>query len=447
MKNPISIIGSMFKGNAKPDTNEVIVSPNIDRWSTYPSINLTPVKLAEILREADTGDVYQQMLLFEEMLEKDLHLFGLFQMRKLAVKKLGHQILPGSDDAKHIEHAKFSEELIDNIKDWSTATDDMLDATPKGFSVQQIYWNTTKPIIGIDKLVWTHQKHFRFGKGSDPKSDFYEIRRITDTNRWDGVELEKNRWLISIIQAASGHPARKSLLRICTWMYLFKNFDVKAWIQFAEVYGSPLRVGKYDQGTSTEDKKVLRDALRGLSTDAYALIPKTTDIEFKEAIQKAATAAIHDDLANFCNMEMSKGVLGHTGVADSTPGKLGNDNTAQEVRWDINYADCQALDNIVTQGIIIPAVTFQFGPQDRYPKYKTPIIEPKDMVQTVNVLDGAINRIRIPVGKKYIYNTLNIPMPEKDEEVIAPPDVPIQSPGQPMPAESPLHKLIFGGLQ
>ena len=41
----------------RPDMREVAVAQVSDKYSEYPSNGLTPVKLAEILREADAGDV------------------------------------------------------------------------------------------------------------------------------------------------------------------------------------------------------------------------------------------------------------------------------------------------------------------------------------------------------------------------------------------------------
>ena len=48
----------------RPDMREVAVAQVSDKYSEYPSNGLTPVKLAEILREADAGDVLRQMELF-----------------------------------------------------------------------------------------------------------------------------------------------------------------------------------------------------------------------------------------------------------------------------------------------------------------------------------------------------------------------------------------------
>ena len=51
----------------RPETREVAVSQVTDKYSEYPSDGLTPVRLAEIFKEADAGDVLRQAELFEEM--------------------------------------------------------------------------------------------------------------------------------------------------------------------------------------------------------------------------------------------------------------------------------------------------------------------------------------------------------------------------------------------
>lgn len=47
-----------------------------DKYSEYPSEGLTPRRLARIFRQADEGNIRSQMELFEEMEEKDTHLFA-----------------------------------------------------------------------------------------------------------------------------------------------------------------------------------------------------------------------------------------------------------------------------------------------------------------------------------------------------------------------------------
>lgn len=45
----------------RPDTREVAVAQVTDKYSDYPSNGLTPVKLAEIFKEADAGDILRQV--------------------------------------------------------------------------------------------------------------------------------------------------------------------------------------------------------------------------------------------------------------------------------------------------------------------------------------------------------------------------------------------------
>ena len=90
----------------RPDTREVAVAQVTDKYSDYPSNGLTPVKLAEIFKEADAGDILRQAELFEEMEEKDPHLFSQLQTRKNAVTGLDFEIIPfDSDDERDKEIA------------------------------------------------------------------------------------------------------------------------------------------------------------------------------------------------------------------------------------------------------------------------------------------------------------------------------------------------------
>lgn len=95
-----------------------------DRYSDYPSRGLNPVKLASILRDADEGNVRSQMELFEEMEEKDAHLFSQMQTRKLAVTGLDWEVQPFSpDDGQDKAIAEWSKDQLLGIEN----LDDILD--------------------------------------------------------------------------------------------------------------------------------------------------------------------------------------------------------------------------------------------------------------------------------------------------------------------------------
>ena len=87
-------------GTKRPVTARVAVGDVNDKFSDYPSNGLTPRRLARIFREADEGNVRAQMELFEEMEEKDTHLFSQMQTRKLAVTGLDWEVQPFSEELR-----------------------------------------------------------------------------------------------------------------------------------------------------------------------------------------------------------------------------------------------------------------------------------------------------------------------------------------------------------
>ena len=145
----------------RPDTREVAVAQVTDKYSDYPSNGLTPVKLAEIFKEADAGDILRQAELFEEMEEKDPHLFSQLQTRKNAVTGLDFEIIPfDSDDERDKEIAEFVEGQINGIEGLEDIMLDLLDAIGKGFAVSEIMWAYEAGRVVVSDIRSRYQKRF-----------------------------------------------------------------------------------------------------------------------------------------------------------------------------------------------------------------------------------------------------------------------------------------------
>lgn len=426
----------------KPITYPLSLVTMADRWSTYPSKGLTPEKLATCLREADGGNIYRQMELFEEMLEKDAHLFSLFQTRRLAVSGKNFEIIPASQETKDVEIAAEAAKMISRIRGWKNAINDILDSVPKGFSVMEIMWEANSHGIGIKKLKHLHQKKFRFGKVSDVYSDQEELRLIYEkrssdsltgiipeselkNSQTDGIALDiddrlRRKFVVNLCKARSGNPARTSILRTCTYAFLFKNYNIKWWVQFAEILLG-YRIGKYDVN-QPDQKRALEEALMGLSTDAAAVISNDSAIEFVEMAQKAASHNTYESLKDFCNEEMTKAVLAHVSATEGTPGKLGNETLTLEAIQRLFASDAEVLDETVTDDIIIPWVEYNYGRQDNYPYYKTQIEKGEDLSVVADMVIK-VQQIGYPVSKKYVKEKFGIPPPDPqdpDDEVLTP---------------------------
>lgn len=109
-----------------------------DRYSTYPSNRLNPKKLAAIFREADEGDVFRQMELFEEMEGKDTHLFSQLQTRKLAVTGLDWEVQEFSPEPADKQIKDWVEEQLKALDGFTDNMMDLLDAIGKA----SVFWKS-----------------------------------------------------------------------------------------------------------------------------------------------------------------------------------------------------------------------------------------------------------------------------------------------------------------
>lgn len=413
--------GKPIKKSKGPLLDEIAVVSVRDRWSSYPSQGLTPEKLASIFKEADAGDVYRQMELFEEMEEKDSHLFSELQKRKQAVLGLDWEIVPYSSSRADRKAAQLVQDALE-FEGLEDALLDLLDAIGKGFSVCEIMWKIAGGRAMVDRLKWVHPKRITFG-GKD------EFRLLTEQEPVRGIELPENKFVVHRYRARSGHPSRAGIVRVCAWMYLFKNYAVKDWVTFAEVYGMPLRVGKYDASTSPEDKEKLIQAIVQLGTDAAGIISKSTEIEFVQAV-KGATDNVYETLAEFCNKEMSKAILGQTLTADvSDRGSYAASQTHNEVRRDLTRADAKALAETLRRDLFRPLVRFNLGDGPNLPWLKFDLSEPEDLEKTARVYSILIKDCGLPVAKKHVYEKFGIPEPESGEEILTPPGAAVSPTG------------------
>lgn len=397
----------------RPDTREIAVARVADKYSGYPSDGLTPVRLAKIFKEADSGDVLRQAELFEEMEEKDPHLFAQLQTRKNAVTGLDFEIIPfDPSDGRDKEIAEFAREQIASVENFEDVMTDLLDAIGKGFAVSEILWGYEGGHVVIRDIRSRPQKRF-FWDGTD---DAFLIR--TDEAP-SGMPLAENKFIVHRYKARSGHPSRAGILRVCAWMYLFKNYTLKDWTAFCEVYGMPLRLGKYPQGASKDDKRALMQALVQIGTDAAGIIPDGAAVDFVTT-EKSGSAELYERLARYCDEQMSKAVLGQTLTSDSGGGSYAQSRTHNEVRHDLTAADCKALAATLRRDLIRPLVAFNFGEDRRVPYLSFDAAEPEDLAQTANTLGVLIGQTGIKVPMSYLYKKFSIPKPENGEEIAAP---------------------------
>lgn len=376
--------------------------------SSHPSSNLTPEMLTKIFREADYGCTSRQMELFEEMEEKDPHLFSQLQTRKNAVCGLDWEIIAFSEDEKDKQIAEFVKDVIKNIKDFDKSLLDLLDAIGKGISFLEIKWKLSNGYLKVENLSYIHPKHIYWAD---------EKLKIITKDYLKGVyvhKLEQDKLIIHRYKARSGHESKAGVLRVVAWMYLFKNYTMKDWVTFIEKYGMPILLGEYDESSSEEDKGALMEALINIGTDSAGIISRNTKVNVIDN-DKKSSADIFENMARFCDEQISKAILGQTLTSDSG-GSYAQAKTHNEVRRDLTSADCKALANTIKEYLIKPIVGLNFGEECNIPDFVFDFEEAEDLLKTAEIYSKLKNELGLVIDTEHLYEKFRIPKPEIHSE-------------------------------
>ncbi|MCK5295727.1 MAG: DUF935 domain-containing protein, partial [Alphaproteobacteria bacterium] len=372
-----------------------------------PSVGLTPRKLARLLRDAEDGDPEEYLALAEEMEEKDLHYRGVMGTRKRAVSQLDIAVEPAGDSKDDEANAQLIRDFLsrDGLED---ELFDILDAIGKGYSVTEIIWETSASQWMPKELKWVDPRWFEL--------DQIDRRTLYLKSDEGALPLKPYKYIPFFAKGKSGLPIRGGMARAAAWSYLFKTFDLKSWVTFAEVYGQPLRIGKYHAGATDKDKRTLLRAVSNIGTDAAAIIPQNMLIEFVKAEQKGS-ADLYEKLAKFLDQQVSKAVLGQTTTTDAISGGHAVGKEHNDVRGDIERSDAKQLAATLKKYVVIPIIDLNRGPQKRYPSLKIGRAEKENLEALSKTLEALVP-LGLKVSQTEVRGKLGLKAPETPDDTL-----------------------------
>ncbi|NVO00026.1 MAG: DUF935 domain-containing protein [Geobacteraceae bacterium] len=382
----------------------------------YVTGGLTPYKLATLLRQANEGDADGQLTLAEEMEEKDLHYASVLGTRKRAVARLPIVIEAYSDDPKDV---KFADEIraLFNRRGIKGMIEGCLDALGKGYSVTEIMWDKSKVPWTPKRYEWRDPRFFLYDRET-----LRQLRLKDEADMMNGIPLPPYKFIVHEPRLKMGIPLRGGLARLAAWAYCFKNFTVKDWMAFCEVFGMPLRVGKYRPGETEDNIAILKSAVANLGSDAAAVIPEGMLIEFIESAKSSGGESLFERVADWFDKQMSKGILGQTMTADD--GSSQSQATVHnEVREDIRDADAEQLAETLERDLVIPYIDLNHGPQENYPT-----VHLREPDQTdIPLMTEALSKL-VPLGlrveKSQVLDMLGFSDPAEGADCLGSPEPP-----------------------
>jgi phage gp29-like protein len=401
------------------ELSDEIATPSVahvrDVWHQAVAPGLTPYQLGSILakiREQDgQGSAADEYLtLAEEIEERDLHYRSVLHVRKTAVKRLPLKVVCHTEDAKE---EKMADDLRERLADcdMGEVVFDLLDGLGKGYSGIEMDWQ-------YSKTAWWPRFHWR-----DPHMFQYdretgtEIRLRDESDMVNGIPLVPGKFLVHEPLLKTGIPLRRGLALPMAFAHMCKSYTIKDWQAFLEVYGIPLRVGKYAVGASKADISRLRTAISNLATDAGAVLPATMDIEFPSNQVRNGKNA-HKENADYWDEQTSKLVLGQTMTADNGS-SLAQAKIHNEVRQDIRDDDAKQVAATLSNQFVRVWQQLNYGPQKRYLRI---VIEEEEQEDTEKFVGNACELADrgVPIEVSQVLDRMNLTEPADGAAIMHP---------------------------
>ena len=375
--------------------------------------SLTPERLVTILNDVKRGECPAEYLELAGDIElKDLHYRSVLSTRKDAVTGLEIKVIPADEDEASAKLAGFVErDIVKNPKaKFRVLIRDMLDALAKGFSVNEIIWDTSGP-------QWKPAA-YRF---RDPR--WFQYDRETGTRLClrapYGNELEPLKpyhFVIHEPHLISGNQITSGLALPALYYWMLKTYDVTSWAAFIDRYGYPIRIGKYGKKFTEADKLTLKRAVANIGQDFGAVIPESAILEIIESKHASETSNVYKNMADWVDKQVSKLVLGQTMTADEGSSKAQSE-THEKVRDDIADSDIQQVIDTINAQLTALYIILNFGEQDEYPKIDLFKPDEKNIEQIISAVEK-LGPQGLKVKADELRSLIGLSNPEEGDEVI-----------------------------
>lgn len=360
-------------------------------------ITVPPARLASAFAMADQGQITEQSKLFNLIEEHDSHIFAEMAKRKRAITSLGWQLeAPDNATEGELKRIKELDQMLRENNGFETMQYDLADATGKGFAMVELEWKKGD--------VWLPECYHYVPQ------QLFVTDQDTAELKYNGTgmpeELRPYGWIKHIHKAKSGYIESAALFRVLAWTYAYKAYNVQDMQRFLELYGLPLRLGKYPAGIGKPQRDELLRAVRSIGNDGAGVVPANMSIEFIQATARGSITDFLDAIA-YWEEKQSKAILG--GDLDGKTTTEARITIYDKVRREILLHDVGNMEPTINQQLLAPINMYNgmFEP-GRMPKFKYLTQESVDQQKMVNVLQQSVS-LGMEIEVEYAHEVMQIP--------------------------------------
>ena len=340
------------------------------------------------LHSANNGKLKHLLNLYTNLYKLDDNLAGDTDVRVESIKSASWS-LPDTLSKKQTD---FFTAFLDDF--YPTLVDQATDLKLTGALFRQVVYKLENSLYTIDKFISY--------EGLDLRKQNGELVLFVD----EKLQTLQDDKFISLL---ADYSVYESIVKY----YAFFSFALNNWASFIEIYGKPVRIGKYKPGSSTEEKNLLKQMVKNLGTDLGAVISENTLIEFADFKNASANANLYSDLLDFCKKSVSKRLLGQTLTTNTErTGSYAQAKVHNMIRQDILQADIRDCSRYLSL-ICSRLNRLNFSNEDIKISLTTP--QHVDLSSRIDI-DTKLNNI-IQIEPDYWYQTYNIPIPKQGAKI------------------------------
>jgi phage gp29-like protein len=399
--------------NGKADGKRIVRHSMVyDSYPRYVTDSPSPEKFAALLKNVDSGELSDLCLLQQEMERKSDQFHGLVRTRRTAVTALEWTIDP---DQNADEDDPFAKEVTDYCAD-------KLASIPTWPAALAHLSEAIGPNLAVLELIWDKAELIEFGivpctrLASHPITNTGVVIRIDEEPMGVPVELFPGKFVVYVPYAKGGFPFRNTLTHASVMAYLTIHFGRSDWLAFSELYGTPIRVGTYEDAIVDDDRTTLKAFLDEMGSDAAGMLPKGVAVEFMQA---QGTGETYPKLLDYADTKLAILWLGQTLTTDiGAVGSFAAAKIHDNVRGSILASDLQAEAYCVREQVLRPMVELKYpGKNAPIPCFhrKTSVRRDIELERLVLEQLAFAAKEGLTVNSDWLYDSLAIPRPESGD--------------------------------
>ena len=471
----LAAAGAPLESAERPATASVDPEPGFilplvrDRWMGMSARGWTPDRVELVLRSALSGDHAAQWELFDLMEDTWPRLLKNLGEIKRSVCKMSWTVLPWAEDGtpptdeSKARAAAVSRALWQMRPDAAAAENgflgtifDLLDAWGKGTAVLEVDWELRPDkegeIMAPRATQWSHPNYYAWSpEGWLGLRVGEQMQGGWDPTHAPVVRFPDHKFLVGVAKAKSGHPLGTALLRPLAWWWCASNFSAEWWLNFAQLFGVPIRWANYSKSASDSTIAKIQAMLQNMGSAAYGAFPEGVHLNLLEAAKGGAGTNPQEALLNAADRLCDILVLGQTLTTDvGASGSLALGKVHQGVRGDIICSAADWAAEQLTQQLVGSICELTWGNRDQMPELVAEENEVEDSKANAE-RDKILLEAGVEMPAAWLRERHQIPQPQKGEEVIggkkAAPPAPGLDPNAADPSAEPPNQAAAARME